>query len=330
VETVGFGVIGLGVGASRARLVTETPGARLVAVCDLNDQRAQAVAAEHEVPWHRHYHELIARNDVNVVLVMTPSGQHATVGVEAARAGKHVVTTKPLDVTLTTADRLISACETAGVMLAVDFQYRYTSDTQCVKRALDAGALGRLILGESRLRWYREQSYYDVGWRGTWALDGGGALMNQSVHFIDLLVWFMGPARSVRGRIGTYAHDIETEDLGTALVTFVSGAQGIIVGTTTYPQNLPATVEVHGDRGGVGLENGRLARWDFVGEPPEREAFSYEGPRNVIEDVTGALRDGRAPLVDGREARKSLEIIRAAYRSAQEGREVRLPLEEGT
>jgi len=324
---VGFAVIGLGMGRQRSRIIAQTEGARLAVVCDLNEERAKEFTQELDVPYTLDHHEAIERDDVEVVLVMTPTGAHAPVAIDAAKAGKHVVTTKPLEVTVERCDQVIQACDEAGVVLAVDFEARYHPDMGLVKRAIDQGALGRLIFGEAVLKWYRSQRYYDQGgWRGTWQMDGGGSLMNQSIHPIDLLLWFMGDVKRVVGYTGILAHEIETEDVGMALVEFANGSVGRILGTTTYPRSQPYEVNVHGDRVGVTTRDRRFGEWHVLegAEPPQIEP--PEGPANIAEDMVAVLRRGEKPMVSGREGRRTVELIQAIYRSAQEGAWVSLPL----
>jgi predicted dehydrogenase len=324
---VGFAVVGLGMGRSRSKMIAETPGARLAVVCDLNEERAKAAAQELHVPYTLDHHEALARKDVEVVLVMTPTGAHAPVAIDAAGAGKHVVTTKPLEVTVERCDQVIRACDEAGVVLAVDFGSRYAQDMQTVKRAIDEGKLGRLILGEATLKWYRSQAYYDAGgWRGTWAMDGGGSLMNQSIHPIDLLLWFLGDAKRVMGTAAIFTHCIETEDLGMALIEFASGAVGRILGTTTYPESQPFEVNVHGNRGGVVTRDGAIAGWHFLEGAKDTVIEPGTGPANIVADMVGVLRQNRKPVVDGREGRRPVELIQAIYQSAGEGGWVHLPL----
>lgn len=304
-------------GHHRSLLISKTPGARLVAVCDVDEGRCRNTADATGCEWTTQYDELLARNDVDVIQVMVPSGMHADFGVKAAQAGKHVVTTKPIEVTLEAADRLIKACADAGVMLAVDFEYRYLPSSVIVKEAIDSGLLGKLVLGEVSLKWYRSQGYYDVGWRGTWRYDGGGALMNQTIHDIDLLLWFMGRPKWVMGHASINTHKIETEDLGMALIEFESGAKGRILGTTTHPVQLPVTREIHGDRLGLRMVDNQLTWYcpEGIAEPDIKPG----GPRNIVEDVIGCLREGRSPRVTGAEGRRSLELAKAIYRSADQG-----------
>lgn len=327
-EEVRFGVIGLGMGAARCKMIAATPGARLVAVADLDPKRREKIGAEYRVEGYAEYRKMLERKDLDVVMVMTPSGLHGKIGMDAAAAGKHVVTTKPIDVSLENADALIGACKKAGVILAVDFDARYSPDNNRVKEAIDGGRFGKIVLGEARLKWFRSDEYFlaSGGWRGTWAMDGGGSLMNQTVHWVDILQWLMGPVESVVGQIGIFNHKIETEDLGMAMLRFRSGAYGAILGTTTHPVDLPARIEVHGVRGAAILENHKATTFAVKGESGEAPPYAYSGPKNVIEDVLAAIGNRTPPRVTGEEGRKSIEIVIAIYRSAKSGKPVELPL----
>jgi len=320
--------MGLGMGRNRCELVSKTEGAALRAVADLNEDRAREVASRYGIDWYRDYDELLAREDVDVVYVLTPSGLHAEMAVGAARAGKHVITTKPMCVSLKQADAMIRECRRAGVKLAVDFESRYLPDMLRIQKWIDDGRFGKLILGEARLKWYRSQDYYGAsGWRGTWRYDGGGSLMNQTVHLIDLLQWYMGPADSVTGRIGVFAHKIETEDLGAAIIDFRNGAVGTVLGTTTCPKDTAFRIEVHGDRGLVITEGNMLHLSHFLdGEERTEEEFLAGKPRNVVEDMIRAIREDGEPLVTGEEGRKSVELVLAIYQSSMSERRVKLPL----
>jgi UDP-N-acetyl-2-amino-2-deoxyglucuronate dehydrogenase len=316
---VGFAVVGLGMGADRARQVAATSGAKLVAVCDIDPARLDTVVAEQGCEGTNDYYQLLRRDDVDVIYVMTPSGLHAKVAIDAARAGKHVITTKPIETTLEKADAMIAACDQAGVKLLVDFGNRYSPHTNKIKAALDRGLFGRLILAEARLKWYRSDAYYDESWqhwRGSWELDGGGSLINQTVHDIDVLCWFLGPPQTVRGRIGVYNHDIETEDMSLAMLHYANGAEGMVVCTTTFPDSQPTSTEIHGTKGGVILRGGEIAFWKTAGDvdvevPP--------CPACAADEMVKALREGQPLRCDGREGRKSLAVVRAVYESALNG-----------
>ena len=322
---LGFGVVGLGMGLGRAKKVRATEGARLAAVADLREDRLATAREElgADTCTCTDYQELLARDDVDVVLVMTPSGLHAKIAIEAARAGKHVATTKPMDVSLEAVDRMTASCEAAGVVLAVDFDLRYNPAAVQIKRAIDAGAFGRLLLGEARLKWYRADSYYDNTWRGTWRYDGGGSLMNQTVHQIDLLLWYLGPVERVVGQTAVMTHNIETEDMAMALLRFRNGALGTILGTTTFPESIPARVEVHGDRGAAFLARENIDYWKIRDEEGATAPdFDYDGPHNIIEDMIAVVRDGKQPVTPPAEGRRSVELICAIYESARTGKPV--------
>jgi predicted dehydrogenase len=253
---------------------------------------------------------------------------------------------KPLEITLERIDRLIAACRQAGVSLGCIFQSRYKEGVRHTLEALQAGRLGRLTLADAYVKWYRPPSYYAPGgWRGTWALDGGGALMNQSIHTIDLLQHLVGPVARIYARTGTLVHAIQTEDTAVAVLTYANGALGVVEGTTTAYPGLPARVELHGDHGTIVLTEGQVTRWDIEGASDEEKAramgitpgatgaadpvaIGHEGHRRQIADIVDAIQAGRPPLVDGAEGRKAVEIIRAIYRSAQTDRPVDLPLVE--
>jgi len=309
---VGFAVVGLGMGANRAREVAATPNAKLVAVCDLRPERLAKVMAEHGCEGTTDYHELLRRDDIDVIYVMVESGNHAKVAIDAAKAGKHVVSTKPIETTLAKADAMIAACEEAGVKLLVDFELRYCPAANRVKAALAQDAFGKLILAEARLKWYRSDEYYQ-GWHGTWELDGGGSLINQTVHQVDLLYWLMGLPETARGRIGVYGHDIETEDMTIALLHYANGAEGLILATTTFPDTQPARTEVHGTKGGVILDWKDIAYWKTAGD---MEVEVPEHPTCAADDMTKTLLDGQPLWCDGSEARRSLALVRAIYQSA--------------
>jgi predicted dehydrogenase len=346
--TYGFAIVGCGVIAPyHARSIATIPNARLRAVVDVAPDRAARFAAEFEADASIDLDATLARADVDVVCVCLPSGLHAEIGARVAAAGKHLVVEKPIDVSLESADRLIAACRRAGVTLTVICQQRFAPGIQRLRAALDAGQLGRPVLGEAVVKWYRTQQYYDgAGWRGTWDLDGGGALMNQGIHSVDLLQWLLGPVDSVVARCATAAHDIAVEDLALALLTFRGGALGLLnVSTAIYP-GFADRLEVTGTEGTVIVEAGEVTLWevkDGNGEigpygrflragarsaggaaPPAQPHFAAH--RAQLLDLLDAIERGREPLVTGEEARKPLEIVQAVYESARRGQAVTLPL----
>jgi predicted dehydrogenase len=312
-------------GRSRARLIKQTAGAELRMVVDIDEGLAQEVGRELGCAWSASLADALGRGDVDVVMVMVPSGLHAQVGIEAAHAGKHVLTTKPMDVSTAACDRLIEAAVTAGVVLGVDYQSRYVDSNFRVAQALAQGWLGRPLLGEVRFKWYRSQDYFrhNGGWRGTWAMDGGGSLANQGAHLLDLLLWFMGDPAQVYAETAILDHQIETEDLGMAILNFASGARGTILGTTTFPTNAYFGAEVHGTRGGVLIGAALDGTMRVFGEGLEDRLNGIDNPlHSAIEDMVSALEKGTALRVDGREGRRTVALLERVYESAQQGRRV--------
>jgi len=337
---INFGLIGCGRVAPRhAQSLVQIPETRLVAVADVRPKRAQRFAQEYQADAYIDHHELLARSDIDAVNVCVPSGLHTSVAIDAMQAGKNVLVEKPIALNLADADQMTSVARDTNTSLAVVLQNRYNSPMQQVRQLLDEGRLGHLFLGNACVRWYRPQSYYEDGWHGTWSMDGG-ALMNQSIHHIDALQWFMGPVKSVYAYTATLAHQMEVEDVGVAVLRFRSGALGTIEGSTlTWPQNLEGSVALFGERGSVkvgGTALSRITLWKVHGElereaeiltsqrvdPPTVYGYSH---RKVIRDFAHALISGSAPALSGTEARKSLALTLAIYESARTGQEVQLP-----
>ncbi|HEU5101406.1 MAG TPA: Gfo/Idh/MocA family oxidoreductase [Roseiflexaceae bacterium] len=336
---LGFGIVGAGMVARyHATAIERTPGARLVAVCRPNRARAEETAARFGVPCLADYPALLARDDVEAVCICTPSGMHAEQTIAAARAGKHVLVEKPMALTLADADAMIDACAQAGVLLGVALQRRTEPDFQRLRAAIAAGELGRLVLGSVSVPYMRAQSYYDsAAWRGTWALDGGGALMNQGIHLIDLLLWLMGDATEARASAATLAHDIEVEDCITAALRFGNGALGSVMATTAAAPGFPHRVEIYGDRGGVQIEGEQIVRWEGENhvQAPGASTESREpiaagagssptgigavGHTRLLADFAAAIRERRDPLVPGAEGRRALALVLAIYESARTG-----------
>jgi len=336
IEVLRFGIIGCGRIAPRhAKYITSLPGAKLVAVADIVDSRAEHYASEYSVDAYHDYHELLDREDIDVVNICTPSGLHGSIGIEAARAGKHLIVEKPIALNTDDADALIAEAEAAGVKLCVVLQNRYNPPMQDAYEVVQNGALGKLLLGNATVRWFRPQEYYEDDWHGTWAMDGG-ALMNQCIHHIDALQWLMGDVKSVQAYTATLAHEIEVEDVGVAILKFSSGALGTIEGSTiTYPENLEGSVAIFGERGSIKVGGTALNRrvfWKIDGQleleremltqdqldPPSVYGYSH---RHVIADMIDAISEDRSPKTNGAEARRSLEIVLKIYESARTGRE---------
>jgi UDP-N-acetyl-2-amino-2-deoxyglucuronate dehydrogenase len=341
-DTFGVGIAGAGtIGAVHAEALDELQDARLVAVAETREVTGRKLAEAHGAEWHAELGELLARPDVDVVILCTPSGLHPDQAVAAARAGKHVITEKPMTITFEGADRMIRACREAGISLSVIFQYRFHRDALRLKRAVGAGLFGRPVLGNAFVHWHRTQAYYEErgGWRGTWALDGGGALMNQSIHAIDLLQWILGPVEGLCGYAETLAHDIEAEDTASAALRFASGALGTIQGTTSAHRDSPLRIEVKGTKGSATLEGSRLTVWEPGREeevllPRDLESLPESlgdeplgtAHRRQLKEIFAALREGREPPIPGEEARKAVEIVLVIYRSAANKERVTFPL----
>ena len=339
----GIGLVGAGViAAMHAAAVATVPGAQLVAVTDVQPGRAAQFAGSWGCAAEPGLDALLARDDIDVVSVCVPSGLHAEVGVQAAAAGKHLVVEKPVDVTLAAADRLIEAADAPGVALTVISQHRFDRGLVELRGLVDDGVLGRLVLGEASTKWYRTQGYYDSGpWRGTWALDGG-SLMNQGIHYVDLLRWVMGPVTEVSAVCATQGHQVEAEDTALAVLRFASGAVGTIVSSTAVFPGFPQRLEISGTGGTVVVEDGEIVQRALTSgpvepAPPRRPAAEAGAAANAaaldvashaaqIADLLTAVEQGREPSVTGRDGRDALEIVCAVYKSAREGRPVVLPV----
>ncbi|MDW8234130.1 MAG: Gfo/Idh/MocA family oxidoreductase [Roseiflexaceae bacterium] len=343
---VRFGIIGAGVaGRYHAQAIAQTPGARLVAVCAGRPERAAMLAESFGAHVEPDVDALLAREDIDAICICTPSGQHAAQGIAAAQAGKHVLIEKPIATTLADADALINACCAAGVHLGVALQRRTDPDFCTARDAIAAGVIGRPVLGVITVPYLRTQEYYDsADWRGAWTLDGGGALMNQGIHLVDLLLWLMGDdVIEVQAYTTTLARAIEVEDCVSAALRFASGALGAIAATTAVAPGFPHRVEVYGTNGGGQIEGEAIVRWETTTEPTDpaprmaddgtgRQAagagshptgISAIGHTRVMHDFVAAIRDRRAPLITGEDARRALAVVLAVYESARSRRSVR-------
>ncbi len=346
---LGFAIVGCGMIARfHARALADVPNTRVVALVGRSVASAQKMKDELRLNCEvtSDLGVALRRADLDVVIITTPSGAHMEPAVAAANAKKHVVVEKPLEVTLDRCDRIIDACVRNEVQLCTIFPSRFGDANIELKRAVSAGRFGRLTLGETTCKWWREQSYFDLGgWKGTQALDGGGALMNQAIHNVDLLLWMMGDVTHIMGFTAMLAHErIEVEDTAVAALRFKSGALGVIQATTSVWPGLPKTIGVHGDQGSVVIEQDDLLRWDFKTPQPADEAIrqrfaqkigasggssnpaaiSHTGHARQLADFVEAISKGRPPLVDGCEGRKAVEVILGIYASMKTGRQVEL------
>ena len=345
----GFGIAGCGMIADfSAKAISEMEGGRLVGTFSRSEANARKVAEPYGAAWYTDYEKFLGQDDLDIVNVTSPSGTHLDYALPAIEAGKNVIIEKPVEITLERIDRILEAADKKGVMVVGVFPSRFDEATQTLKRTIDQGRFGALTVGDMYQKWYRTQEYYDEGgWKGTKALDGGGALMNQSIHGVDLIQWFMGEVDTVVGFANVLAHErIDVEDTAVAVIRYKSGAMGVIEGTTSIYPGFQRRIEISGFHGSVVMEGSVFTTWDFEEAKPEDEeirkkfaprptklggvsdpgAISHIGHQRQFEDFVRALDSGSEPLVSAAEARKAVEIILAIYKSSEEGRPVKLPL----
>jgi len=339
-----FGIIGAGmIGHFHAKAITAMTGGELHSVFDLRQEAADKLAAEYGGKAFSNIEEFLSDPELEIVTVGTPSGAHLDPSLAALNAGKHVICEKPLEITTERIDQLIEAAEKNGKTIAAVLNRRFHPGMDAFKKAADEGRFGILTNASCYVKWYRDQAYYDsAGWRGTWALDGGGALMNQSIHTVDALLYLAGPVKSVQANTACLAHErIEVEDIVVAIVEFESGARGVIeCSTCTWSKDgHPARVQLSGTEGSVFLADEAFEIWDFMEEKPEDAEIKstlmkgqeaglgandpsainfYQHQRN-FEEVVNAIAEGREPTTSSAEARKPVELIQAIYKSAQNG-----------
>src|SRR2546428_7907193 len=346
-----FGIVGCGViGPYHAQAITSLPDAELVAVADLIPERAQKLADTFQATPYGDFQEMLAREQLDVVDISTPSGLHGEQACQVMRSGRHVIVEKPMEVSSAAIAEMLRVQQETGMKLAVISQHRFDPATRQVHDLVEEQAFGRLVLGNAAVPWWRSQAYYDSGeWRGTWELDGGGVLMNQSIHSIDLLQWLMGPVRSVYAYTDTLAHRMETEDVAVTVLRFANGALGTISATTGAYPGVSTRIEIYGDKGSAVIEDDRLsylhlARDDSeevgpYGVAPEQRvpsspagssaaqdpaALSFRSHALQIADMIRAIRENGTPLLDGYAARHSVEIILGIYESTRTHKEVTL------
>lgn len=340
-NNVKYGIIGTGaIARKHAEALQQIDNAELFMVYDAIPARAKAFAESVNCRYAETLEELLA-SEIEAVTIATPSGLHGECAIPAARAGKHILCEKPLEVTVSKVNDLIRACESSNVRLSAVFQSRFSTAVRQIRQAIEAGRFGQPVLASASVRWFRSHEYYaNAGWRGTWALDGGGALMNQGIHTVDLLLYFNGDAREVTGRVTKIMHkNIEVEDTVVAMLRFKNGSLGTIEASTACAPGLPRRVELSGTEGSVTLEGDRITRWEFAKELPAdaelRErlsrgenmqggssdpmAISSEGHRRQLQELTDAIRGGRCLTAPGSEGKRAVELICAIYESARTG-----------
>ena len=339
-----FGIVGSGMIAPvHLAAIRALPGAQVTGIMDHGSGHGKKLAPELDATGSDDLGVFIARDDIDIITVATPSGLHYEAALKAAQVGKHCIVEKPMDIQLSRIDEMISAHRHAGTLLGGIFNTRFSEAAQLLKRASQSGRFGRLTFASAVGPWWRDQSYYDASaWKGTWALDGGGALMNQGIHSIDLLQWLVdSPVTSVSGRIATLAHEnVEVEDTGAAGLVFENGALGTIACTTSMWPGHFRTITLAGTEGTAVLGDANLLVWQFRDELPRDQGIrdrylalpgpgigasdpsaglDCEGHKAAIAEFLAALESGRSPPIDGREARKAVSTILAIYESARLG-----------
>jgi UDP-N-acetyl-2-amino-2-deoxyglucuronate dehydrogenase len=350
-EKLRFGIVGYGViGELHAGAIRSLPDAELVAVADTIPEKIQKLAADYPVAAYADAQEMYAKERLDIVNICTPSGMHGKHAIEAMRAGCHVIVEKPMEITLAAIDRMLLVQQETGRKMAVISQHRFDSAPQQIRKLVDEQAFGRLVLGNALIPWWRSQKYYDSGaWRGTWELDGGGVLMNQSIHSIDLLQWMMGRVKSIYAYTDTLVHQMETEDVAVAVLRFASGALGTVAATTGGYPGTGTRVEIYGDRGSAVIDSDKLSYLHLARDDSEEvgpyggaakpqasataeAAGIVAGPGGItanshtlqIADMMRAVRENGTPLLDGNGGRHPVEIILGIYESARAGKEIRL------
>ena len=347
-EKLRFGIIGCGViGPTHAEAIESLPDAQLIAVADPIEARAQKLADKYNVTPYTDIQAMLDREQLDVVTVCTPSGEHGKHACQVMRTGRHVIVEKPMEITRAAIDEMLRTQQEMGVKLSVISQHRFDTATQQIHTLVQEQAFGRLILGNVLIPWWRSQAYYDSGaWRGTWEFDGGGVLMNQSIHSIDLLQWLMGPVKSLYAYTDTLAHRMETEDVGVAVLRFTNGAVGTIAATTGAYPGVTTRIEVFGDKGSAIIENDQLSYLHLARDEQEQASDYGSNPKTArkiamdssaaqnpaalsanshvlqIADMIRAIRENGTPLVDGNTARQAVDIILGIYESVRTHKEI--------
>lgn len=339
VKTWGIGIIGCGAIADvHIKAIEEIENARLTAVSSRTEEKARATGEKHNCFWSTDYRALLAREDVDIVCLTTSSGSHAELGKAVIEAGKHLIVEKPISVKLEDAEEMIGLAKERQVKLSVISQNRYKAPGRLAKQMLEQGKLGKLLFIQAITFFYRTQDYYDsADWRGTLSEDGG-ALLNQGIHMIDLLLWMGGPVRSVFGKTATQTHEMEAEDIGLATVTFANGAFGAITSSTSFKPGFPPELHIYGEKGTIRLSGSGVSTWEIDGVPMPDELktdptkgseggsnpmdISHQYHREQIKDMIEAVAEDREPGVTGEDGKNALKLIRAIYDSNQSSAEI--------
>ena len=339
-EPLGIAIVGCGM-ISKVHLAAfhQIPEAHICGVWSRSPESTKRCAAENGVRAYESFEAVCNDPEVNIVTLCTPPGFHVDYGLQAADAGKHLIIEKPLDINYDKAQKLVKTYAEKRLKLAVIYQNRYTEDSRRVKKAIDQGLLGKLILGDAYVKWYRSAEYYtSADWRGTWEVEGGGALINQAIHSIDLLQWYMGKVKSVSGTVRTVTHQINTEDLGAAVLEFENGALGVIEGSTAIVPGFKERLEIHGQKGTIILEGGNIKEWKVEGcneadyvqahkiiyGRTDSPSISFTNHQAQLQEIITSIQNGQEPEVNGEEGLKSLAIVLSIYHSSQRQQKIYL------
>ncbi|CAM4195206.1 Gfo/Idh/MocA family protein [Zobellia nedashkovskayae] len=336
---IGVGIIGTGsIVHTYIKCLSEMDGVRIVGLCTKSTDRVEQVTAEFGLPVYSDYGSFLALPEIDLVCICNESGKHSEAIEAAAMANKHVLSEKPLEVTTEKIDALIALCDKQRVLLGCVLQNRCSTDYRRAEEAVKSGKLGKLLMGNASINWYRSEAYYaNSNWRGTIELDGGAAFINQGIHTVDLLINLMGPAVSVFANVQTRVHKIEGEDVGAALINYENGAIGTITaGTALYP-GYPERIEVYGEKGSIIMEGGIINSWNIRDEETPKlsteslgsgaadpTAIGHQNHKVVLQDMVEAIRYNKKPMVNGEEARKSVALINAIYESSRIKKQVQL------
>jgi UDP-N-acetyl-2-amino-2-deoxyglucuronate dehydrogenase len=349
-EEMGFAVVGLGMGKHHCRSITDAPGTRLVAVCDMDEERLKPVVEKYGCKSYTNLDDLLNDDEVQVINIATPSGTHVELGLRVAESGRHMIVEKPADIRTDSIDALAEAGKKHRVKIGCIFQSRFEPLNVRIHQALQEKRLGDLVGIHGHLPWYRAQSYFDGKhgeWKGTWDMDGGGSLMNQGVHTVDLIQWFGGGVKAVFGKFGVFNHDIEAEDHTVALLQFKNGALGTLFTTTCCYPGYDQRVTIYGTKGSILKTATELLGWqvqDEKGEEEGKEMMRLFGPKDdslgissdpmalgaagvdghtvIIQDLVEAIQEDRDPKIGLDSARHAVAIINAIYESGRTGKEV--------
>lgn len=347
-KTVGFGIIGTGaIAGIHAQAIKAIKNAKLVGAYSLTTAKVDEFAKQYDCHAYYALDELLQTEELDIVCICTPSGAHLEPALKAIAAGKHCLIEKPIEVTLAKTDQIIKAAKQHNVQVAVVFPTRFYTGSQDLKKAINTGRFGQLSLGSAYVKWSRTPEYYASNkWRGTWELDGGGALMNQAIHNVDMLQWCMGPVQSVMAIAGNTRHkNIEVEDTLVAILKFANGGMGTIECSTAVYPGAYKKLEIMGTAGTVVMEDNDIVQWQFEQQTAEDDkinetkethsssggvsdpkAISYSGHQKQMENMIDAIYNNGKLLIDAEEGRKSVEIVLAIYKSARTGQQVNLPL----